>query len=54
MEDVLEVYHRQFRRQLNQYQSEMCISGVLESTDKDPRLLKSPLGPNRMATDCPV
>ena len=39
---------------LNEYQSGMCISGVLPTTERTPQLLISPLGPNWVATDSGV
>ena len=39
---------------LNQYQSGMCILGVLKTTEMTTRLLASPLDPKRGATDSPV
>ena len=38
---------------LNQYQSGMCISGVLKTPDTTSWLLTSPLGPKRVAPDSP-
>ena len=42
------------RVNLNQYQGGMCISGVLPTTERTPRQLISPLGPNWVGTDCAV
>ena len=39
---------------LNQYQGGMCISGRLTMTERTPRHLISPLGPNWMGTDSAV
>ena len=39
---------------LNQYQGGMCISGVLTMTERTPRHLISPLGPNWVGTDSAV
>ena len=39
---------------LNQYQGGMCISGRLTMTERTPRHLKSPLGPNWVGTDSAV
>ena len=39
---------------LNQYQSGMCISRVLKTTEMTTRLLASPLGPKRGAIGSPV
>ena len=39
---------------LNQYQGGMCISGVLPTTERTPRYLVAPLGPNRVSTDSAV
>ena len=36
---------------LNQYQGGMCISGRLTMTERTPRHLISPLGPNWVGTD---
>ena len=43
-----------FPARLNQYQSGMCISGVLKTTERTPRRLISPLDPNWVATDSAV
>ena len=40
--------------QLNQYQGGMCISWVLTKTERTPRHLISPLGPNCVGTDSAV
>ena len=42
------------RRVLNQYQGGMCISGRLTMTERTPRHLISPLGPNWVGTDSAV
>ena len=39
---------------LNQYQGGMCISGRLTMTERTPRHLISPLGPNWVGTDSAV
>ncbi len=39
---------------LNQYQGGMCISGRLTTTERTPRHLISPLGPNWVGTDSAV
>ena len=39
---------------LNQYEGGMCISGVLETTERTPHDLISPLSSNWMATDSAV
>ena len=39
---------------LNQYQGGMCISGVLPTTERTPRQLISPLGPNWVGTGSAV
>ena len=39
---------------LNQYQGGMCISGSLTMTERTPRHLISPLGPNCVGTDSAV
>ena len=39
---------------LNQYQGGMCISGVLKTTERIPRHLTSPLGPEWVAPDSAV
>ena len=39
---------------LNQYQGGMCISGRLTMTERTPRYLISPLGPNWVGTDSAV
>ena len=39
---------------LNQYQGGMCISGRLTMTERTPRDLISPLGPNWVGTDSAV
>ena len=39
---------------LNQYQGGMCISGRLTRTERTPRHLISPLGPNWVGTDSAV
>ena len=41
-------------QRLNQYQGGMCISGVLTRTERTPRLLISPLGPNWVGTGSAV
>ena len=42
------------RLYLNQYQGGMCISGRLTMTERTPRHLISPLGPNWVGTDSAV
>ena len=42
------------RGDLNQYQGGMCISGRLTMTERTPRHLISPLGPNWVGTDSAV
>ena len=42
------------RRVLNQYQGGMCISERLTMTERTPRHLISPLGPNWVGTDSAV
>ena len=39
---------------LNQYQGGMCTSGSLTMTERTPRHLISPLGPNCVGTDSAV
>ena len=51
---VLALFSLLSPEELNQYQSGMCISGVLKTTEMTTRLLASPLGPKRGATDSPV
>ena len=41
-------------QELNQYQGGMCISWVLTKTERTPRHLISPLGPNCVGTDSAV
>ena len=51
---LVELANRASAGDLNRYQSEMCISGVLETDDMTSCLLASPLGPKRVANDSPV
>ena len=47
-------FHQRVKRSLNQYQGGMCISGRSTMTERTPRHLISPLGPNWVGTDSAV